>query len=152
MINNESNLINQGYADICMQLLESGAKIDECDNEGKTALHLAGQEGHNSVIQALLETHGAFIDQRAHDGKTAFRLACLESHFECIQTLLKYGCDVNLKDADSRTTLYILALENKLKVVKFLLDCSNVNVNIPDSEGRTALHVSAWQVKFNLHF
>ncbi|CAG9807726.1 unnamed protein product [Chironomus riparius] len=135
----------EGYADICIQLLESGAKIDECDNEGKTPLHLAAQEGHNAVIQALLEIHSACIDQRAHDGKTAFRLACLESHFECIQTLLKYGCDVNLKDADSRTTLYILALENKLKVVKFLLDFSNVNVNIPDSEGRTALHVASWQ-------
>lgn len=66
-------------------------------------------------------------------------------HIECIKTLLKFGCDVNLKDADSRTTLYILALENKVKIVKFLLDHSNINVNIPDSEGRTALHVSAWQ-------
>lgn len=130
-----------------MQLLESGAKIDECDNEGKSALHLAAQEGHNTVIQALMNVHSACIDQRAHDGKTAFRLACLEGHFECIQTLLKFGCDVNLKDADSRTTLYILALENKLKVVKFLLDYSNVNVNIPDSEGRTALHVASWQVR-----
>ncbi|CRK88732.1 CLUMA_CG002637, isoform A [Clunio marinus] len=135
----------EGYADICIQLLESGAKIDECDNEGKSALHLAAQEGHNTVIQALMDVHSACIDQRAHDGKTAFRLACLESHFECMQTLLKFGCDVNLKDADSRTTLYILALENKLKVVKFLLDFSNVNVNIPDSEGRTALHVASWQ-------
>ena len=113
---------------------------------------MAAQEGHNAVIQALLEIHSACIDQRAHDGKTAFRLGCLESHFECIQTLLKYGCDVNLKDADSRTTLYILALENKLKVVKFLLDFSNVNVNIPDSEGRTALHVASWQVEINKLF
>ncbi|CAO1431229.1 unnamed protein product [Diamesa tonsa] len=135
----------EGYADICIQLLESGAKIDECDNEGKAAIHLAAQEGHNTVIQALMDCHSACIDQRAHDGKTAFRLASLEGHFECVQTMLKYGCDVNLKDADSRTTLYILALENKLNVVKFLLDYSNVNVNIPDSEGRTALHVSAWQ-------
>lgn len=52
---------------------------------------------------------------------------------------------MNLKDADSRTTLYILALENKMKIVKYLLEHSNINVNIPDSEGRTALHVAAWQ-------
>lgn len=32
-----------------------------------------------------------------------------------------------------------------MKIVKFLLDHSNINVNIPDSEGRTALHVAAWQ-------
>lgn len=59
--------------------------------------------------------------------------------------LLKYGCDVNLKDADSRTTLYILALENRVKIVKWLLEHSNISANIPDSEGRTALHVAAWQ-------
>lgn len=66
-------------------------------------------------------------------------------HVDCINILLKYGCDVNLKDADSRTTLYILALENKIKIVKYLLEHSNINVNIPDSEGRTALHVASWQ-------
>ncbi|XP_058813085.1 uncharacterized protein LOC131677350 [Topomyia yanbarensis] len=135
----------EGYADICIQLLESGAKIDECDNEGKAALHLAAQEGHNAVLEAILNIHRPCIDQRAHDGKTAFRLACLEGHFECVQTLLKFGCDVNSKDADSRTTLYILALENKLKVVKFLLEYSNADVNIPDGEGRSALHVASWQ-------
>lgn len=165
----------EGYADICTQLVESGAKIDECDNEGKTALHLAAQEGRDSVIEALLSMHNrnGCVDLRAHDGKTSFRLACIEGniptsatgfqfeqgnvlkqdggsslsagHIECVKILLKFGCDVNLKDADSRTTLYILALENKVKIVKFLLDHSNINVNIPDSEGRTALHVAAWQ-------
>lgn len=41
--------------------------------------------------------------------------------------------------------MYILALENKIKIVKYLLEHSNINVNIPDSEGRTALHVASWQ-------
>lgn len=66
-------------------------------------------------------------------------------HLDSVDVLLKYGCDVNLKDADSRTTLYILALENRVKIVKWLLEHSNISANIPDSEGRTALHVAAWQ-------
>lgn len=127
-------------------MIESGAKIDECDNEGKTPLHLAAQEGHNQVVQALLEVHSGIVDQRAHDGKTAFRLAAAESHFECVQTLLRYHCDPNSRDADSRTTLYILALENKYKIVKFLLEnAKGIDVNLADNEGRSALHVAAWQ-------
>lgn len=68
----------EGYADICTQLVDSGAKIDECDNEGKTALHLSAQEGRDKVIEALLTIHNACVDLRAHDGKSAFRLACIE--------------------------------------------------------------------------
>ncbi|XP_016982181.2 ankyrin repeat domain-containing protein 50 [Drosophila rhopaloa] len=135
----------EGFHEVCLQLLESGAKIDECDNEGKTALHLAAQEGRLHCVQALLDIHSSFVDQKAHDGKTAFRLSCLEGHMDTVEFLLKFCCDVNSKDADSRTTLYILALENKLEIVKYLLDMTNVDVNIPDSEGRTALHVAAWQ-------
>lgn len=125
-------------------------KNKPCLITGKTALHLAAQEGHKNVIEALLNIHRPLIDQKAHDGKTAFRLACAEGHFDesrakVVQTLIEYGCDVNIRDADSRTTLYLLALENRLKMVKYLLEFSNVDVNIPDSEGRTALHVAAWQ-------
>lgn len=66
-------------------------------------------------------------------------------NIECIDTLIKYGCDVNLTDADGRPTLYILALENNVVVARFLLEHSNVNVNLPDNEGRTPLHVASWQ-------
>lgn len=80
----------EGYADICTQLVESGAKIDECDNEGKTALHLAAQEGRDSVIEALLSIHNGCVDLRAHDGKTSFRLACIEGEIRVIHTTKQF--------------------------------------------------------------
>lgn len=164
----------EGYDDVCLQLIEAGAKIYECDNEGKNAVHIAAQEGRNNVIETLVTATNVCIDQKAHDGKTAFRLACIEgkcnepkSHstrilsskncillicgfnisgnIECIDSLIKYGCDVNLRDADGRPTLYILALENNVTIAKYLMENSNINVNLPDNEGRTPLHVSAWQ-------
>lgn len=44
---------------------------------------------------------------------------------------------MNIRDADGRPTLYILALENNVSVAKFLLEHSNINVNLPDNEGKT---------------
>lgn len=135
----------EGYDDICIQLIEAGAKIHECDNEGKNALHIAAQEGRANVIEALVSATSVSIDQKAHDGKTAFRLACIEGNVECVNLLIKYGCDVNLKDADGRPTLYILSLENNVLIAKHLLERSNIDVNLPDNEGRTPLHVASWQ-------
>lgn len=135
----------EGYDDICLQLIEAGAKIYECDNEGKNALHIAAQEGRRNVIEALVRATNVAIDQKAHDGKTAFRLACIEGNVDCIDSLIQFGCDVNLKDADGRPTLYILALDNNVGIVKHLLQHSNIDVNLPDNEGRTPLHVAAWQ-------
>lgn len=135
----------EGYDDICLQLIEAGAKIYECDNEGKNALHIAAQEGRKNVIEALVRATNVAIDQKAHDGKTAFRLACIEGNVDCIDALIQFGCDVNLKDADGRPTLYILALDNNIAIVKHLLQHSNIDVNLPDNEGRTPLHVASWQ-------
>jgi len=49
-----------------------------------------------------------------------------------------------LTDTDSRSTLYIMALENDVKSVEFLLN-HGANTELKDADGRTALHVAAWQ-------
>jgi len=51
-----------------------------------------------------------------------------------VKILLSYNADVNAKDADGRSTLYILALENRLAMAKFLLEHANADVESRDSE------------------
>ncbi|XP_068086218.1 ankyrin repeat domain-containing protein 50 [Anabrus simplex] len=135
----------EGHLEVCEALLEAGARVDEADNDGKGPLMLAAQEGHVQLVQALLSEHGAPPDQRAHDGKTALRLAAIEGHCDVVAGLLNHGADVNMLDADGRSTLYILALENRLPMARFLLEEGAADVESRDSEGRTPLHVSAWQ-------
>ncbi|XP_075988656.1 uncharacterized protein LOC142984759 isoform X2 [Anticarsia gemmatalis] len=135
----------EGHIEVCEALLEAGAKVDEADNDGKGPLMLAAQEGHTRLVELLLDTWGAPVDQRAHDGKTAFRLAALEGHVETVAALHARGADADALDADRRSTLYVLALDNRMAMARYLISHCAASVDTTDNEGRTPLHVSAWQ-------
>lgn len=47
---------------------------------------------------------------------------------------MEHGADVNKKDADGRSTLYVLALENHLAMAKFFIDPGGADVESTDSE------------------
>lgn len=155
-------------------LSESGAKLNEVDNDGKHALLLASQEGHISVVETLLNL-GADINQRSHDGRTALRAAAIEGYRDVVQVhilvtyqldvyfelfpinyvikqfqlLVHRGADVNYRDADGRSTLYLLALESRTSMAQFVIRCG-ADVEDRDLEGRTPLHVRYFSLLFLL--
>ena len=49
------------------------------------------------------------------------RLAALEGHYEGVQLLIAHGADIDSKDADGRSTLYVLALDNRLAMSKYFI-------------------------------
>lgn len=63
--------------------------------------------------------------------------------------MIAQGSDLNYRDADGRSTLYVLALENHQDTATFLLS-RGAHVEAADLEGRTPLHVAAWQGHFDM--
>ena len=51
-----------------------------------------------------------------------------------MQSLLSHGADVNMRDADGRSTLYVLALENRLAMARFLVEEGGADIESRDSE------------------
>lgn len=62
------------------------------------------------------------------------RLAALEGHYDTVKVLLSHNADINAKDADGRSILYILALENRLAMARFLLEQARPDIESRDSE------------------
>jgi ankyrin repeat protein len=79
--------------------------------EGKTALLIAAEHGHNRVVDVLLD-HGAFIDAATEDGETALHIATEEGHGDTANALLRRGADVYRSSSDGSTALHLAVRGN----------------------------------------
>ena len=109
--------------------------------DGRTALHMAVENGHEHVVQHLL-IQGADADAKSVDGRTPLQLA-LESGNESIaQLLILRGADVNADFASGETPLSVAVGNHWTSIIQLLLrEKANSNGRLPD--GRTSLHVAA---------
>jgi hypothetical protein len=85
-------------------LLEKGARPDDVDEIGQTALMRAALAGRPMIIETLL-THGARIDLADCAGHTALHWAAAAGTPKAVEVLLKHGADREKKDAYGQTPL-----------------------------------------------
>lgn len=71
--------------------------LDEKDNRGMTALHIASEHGHEAVVQLLLDK-GAELEAKDDNGWTALHFAAEEGHEAIVQLLLDRGAEPEAKD------------------------------------------------------
>ena len=75
---------------------------------GNTALHYAAREGHQEIVELLLEGGGVDIDHvSGGDGTSALLIATINGHFTLAMWLLDQGADPNLQSAPGATPLYV---------------------------------------------
>lgn len=107
----------RGLDNVAKSLLAAGAKIDACDNDNATALHLAVMQKHSSVVNLLLS-------RDANPNATTARK-------DPTLTAVKGGL----------TPLHIAAYRGYQEIMKTLLDAKHINVSPRDyGSGYTPLH------------
>lgn len=134
-----------GYGQIAVvrELLQFGA-IQVSRSDGATPLMIAAQEGHNEIVQALLETDKSGLDVKEHSqGITALTLAVQEGHDSVVATLLGSGAKQLAKN-NGFTPLMIAAEKGHNEIIGLLLSQSRAEIDVQHPvEGFTALHKAA---------
>jgi ankyrin repeat protein len=108
-------------------LLNYGSEIDACDNDGKTSLFYATQQGHLDMVKLLMCRH-ADLNLKSHQGVSPFRIACLQNKQNICEYLLKNAnIDINDLDTDGRSTLYSLIQLPNPNVRPYFFHCLIIN-------------------------
>lgn len=115
-----------------------------CDEDGNTPLHLAAQNGHETVAIVLLKLMANLSVQNLQnkEGKTALHLAAQDGHDRVMEELLKNAADPNLEDKYTWTPLHYATWKCYPLLAQRLLR-GGADKNFQDRFGQNALHLAA---------
>ena len=124
----------------CM-LKNTSVQIQLKVEDGRTALHMAAENNHESVVRQLLD-HGADARAVSTDGRTPIQLALESGNEEIARLILRSGADANAAFVTGETPLSVAIGNNSASFVRLLLsEKADPNARLPD--GRTPLHIAA---------
>ncbi|XP_063152639.1 photoreceptor ankyrin repeat protein [Candoia aspera] len=90
----------QGFIDIVVLLSKcSYLDVNHQDNDGNTALMVAAQAGHITILNYLLNYYpGLEIEKQDYRGLTALMKAAIQGKNDCVAALLMAGADLGAVD------------------------------------------------------
>ncbi|KAK8723687.1 hypothetical protein OTU49_011493 [Cherax quadricarinatus] len=114
---------SQGNINIVSELLKSGyKKIDDKNNNGQTALHIASMKGHEEITRMLLQSM-AFVEVRDEEGVTPLHLASRHNRPGIVRLLVEMSqADIQARATKTGAVALHEAAENgSVECVKTLL-------------------------------
>ncbi|KRT78148.1 Ankyrin repeat-containing protein [Oryctes borbonicus] len=140
------HLAMQSNIDVITLVLKSQCDVGMKDINGNTPLHVAVMKNQSIVaIDTLLRAVRSelFINAENNDNLTALHMAIKMNKVEYVDLLYKYKADVNLIDKKTgRNSLHIAIAEQATKIVKLLLEKTNIDILKEDFSGRTPLSMA----------
>ena len=123
-----------------MLLMKYPRMIESRTSDGRTALHVATENGQDLVTELLIGEK-ASLEASDNAGRRPLHLATERGDEFAVKQLLKAGADVNAALADGQTPLTI-ALENQWDgLVEMMLKTARADSSLED--GRSLLHLAA---------
>lgn len=129
---------------IVRNLILAGARVNDKDATGKTALHIAAERGQLSSLSALLQNYADY-DAGDSDGNNVLHIAVREGHLSVVRELLiesKVNAEaVNLKGCNPMHELCRSGKDNTAAAIceLFLESMPKFPINAVDFNGNTPL-------------
>jgi ankyrin repeat protein/beta-lactamase regulating signal transducer with metallopeptidase domain len=123
-----------GQAGAIEKTVEEKARINACDENGKTALHYAAENGHGETACTLIKL-GADPSIRDREGRTALDLAIQKGHTGTAEMLKSATANSRISLFEAARTGQAGAIEQAVK--------EGAPINTCDGNGKTALHYAA---------
>ena len=108
-----------GYEAVTRWLLGRGA-ISGTEDQGCTAIYLAVNAGHDSVVKLLLDS-GITPYYKIHNARSLLSIAAENGHEKVVRVLLQFDADPNSPDDQHRTPLVVALGAGHEAIVKLLL-------------------------------
>ena len=93
--------------------------IDHTNEEGKTALMLACERGHEDIVHSL--STEANVNIQDNNGYTALMIASEHNHISIIHMLLQANANPHLKTSDGSNAVMIASYHGNYEVVELLI-------------------------------
>lgn len=135
------NAAMNGDVDALKEILQTGADVNQTEEDGTTALQLAVAGEKTEMVRYLLRA-GARVDQLDQAGGSALFSIDDETEPELLLELLRAGANVNLVNRDGDTPLTALADADCPELIKILI-AVGANINIQNGDGNSALMIAA---------
>nr|XP_020645342.1 cortactin-binding protein 2 [Pogona vitticeps] len=125
---------------LSMLLNEEGLDINDCCEDGYSALYSAAMNGHTDCVRLLL-TSEAQVDPVDKNGFTPLCSAVAQGHCKCAELLIMYHADVNHAAERGETPLYLACANGNNECVKLLLE-AGADRSTKTCDGWTPFHAA----------
>lgn len=115
--------------------------VDETDESGWTALHIASSVGALQTVEELVGGLDADVNAQTNSGQTPLHFAVSKNHKSVVEYLLKNGASARIRDKMNQNPMFRAASAGNATLVQMLISPpANCPLNTSDINGWTCLH------------